>query len=561
MPRRALPLAILIVALVAGLGLRAVEIVHKVEFGHDETISYLSAAGNEVSYDTAAGGVLTGRWVPASRWQAFLQKGPLLSYLRTRSDLAHDDMHPPLYFWLLHSWVYAIGLSPRSGPLLNVLLCVGTAVALFGLARRTLGDDTEASLVVALWLLSPVAIQITLLARMYELLALLAVLLLLAIVVVTTPGRRLRRLDLVLLAAVTAAGCLTHYHFALVLLAAGLYAVMALWRDRAKLWRVAVACGAGVLAFLVLHPLFYLSVSSQRRAQVVPFSVAQLAWRQAQVVLNLAGFAGLRSSIGGLLARPLAWLLEPLRGHALRAAAAALLGVAVLIAILSIRRVRAFVAGRLVRPGGRLTPIVVFLVVIGGSTVGLYLTFQSAPWEMTARYLATTWPLLAFVPILVARLFGRARTAVAVAFVVVVAASSVHQALTSSTTSRMPAATATAARVLVDTPTRGVLPRVVRHLPPDTLVYARWQRPLLKDTAWLDALRPGDLYVSFTKPESSVAGRGQGSAYGNTPARQRAVLRLLESRFRLTPLGGLPGIDNVTVWRLRPLGPGVDTGG
>ena len=548
-PLRSLAAAVFVAALVLGLSLRAVEIAHKVEFGHDETISYLSAAGNEVAYDKAAGGVLTARWVPAARWQSYLQKGPVLSFARTGSDLAHDDMHPPLYFWLLHGWVLAIGLGPRSGPLLNVVLCVATAFALFALARRTLADDTEASLVVALWALSPAALQITLLARMYELLALVAVLFLLIVVVVTTPGRPLRRRDLVALAAVTAAGCLTHYHFALVFVAGGLYAVVALWRERDKLWRLAAACLVGGLAFLVLHPRFYLSVASQRQVQVMRFSMAELAWRQTQVVRNLGGFLGLDSSVGRIAARPVAWLLDPLRGHAVRAALAALLGAAALVGLLAVRPVRKFAAARLERPGGRLAPLVAFLAVIGGATIGLYLAFQSAPWEMTARYLATTWPLVAFVPVLVARLFGRGRTAVAIVFVLVVAAASVQQVRHSATPGRVPAAMDTARRVLIDTPTRGVLPRVVRHLPASAEVYARWQRPLAQDSApWLDALRAGDLYVSFTRPPGTRPAEERSS--GNSPARRAAVMRLLESRFTLTPLGGLPGIDNVEVWRL-----------
>jgi len=164
------------------------------------------------------------------------------------------------------------------------------------------------------------------------------------------------------------------------------------------------------------------------------------------------------------------------------------------------------------------------------------------------------------VPVVVARLFGRGRTAVAVVFVVIVAAASVQQATHSASPGSVPVAMGTARRVLIDTPTRGVLPRVVGHLPPSAEVYARWQRPLAQDPApWLDALRPGDLYVSFTRPPGTRPDGERSS--GNSPTRQRALLRLLQNRFSLTALGSLPGVDNVTVWQLRSPGTGLGTGG
>jgi uncharacterized membrane protein len=141
-----------IVAVVAVVGLavtlHALEITSIQRVSHDDTISYLAATGHQGEYqqvvDSASAPV--AQWVPASRWQAFTRIEDPLPLLTIARDLGHHDIHPPVYFWLLHMWMLLFGGSLWTGPMLNVVIHVLTAVVLWRLAagglgcRRHLGD-------------------------------------------------------------------------------------------------------------------------------------------------------------------------------------------------------------------------------------------------------------------------------------------------------------------------------------------------------------------------------------------------------------------------------------
>ncbi len=133
---------LLVLVLVAPLGLRVAGVVSKSTLGHDEGISYLAAAGHQGQYNSIAYRMRhpAGNWVKASQWKKLLIPDKQFAFKEISDDLAQFDIHPPLYFWLLHIWSLLFGVHVRTGPLLNVVIFLVTALFLFRLAFYVLGS-------------------------------------------------------------------------------------------------------------------------------------------------------------------------------------------------------------------------------------------------------------------------------------------------------------------------------------------------------------------------------------------------------------------------------------
>ncbi len=108
-------------------------------------------------------------------WQQLVAPEHKLNVGRIAGDLARYDVHPPLYFWLLHGWSLVVGVTARTGPLLNLLIDVGTGLALYRLARGLFAVDRALAAVV-LWALSPASLGTMAVARPYGLFTLMVVL-------------------------------------------------------------------------------------------------------------------------------------------------------------------------------------------------------------------------------------------------------------------------------------------------------------------------------------------------------------------------------------------------
>jgi uncharacterized membrane protein len=94
-----------------------------------------------------------GEWTPASHWKKLLLIDEKFCFQKISRDLARHDIHPPLYFWALHTWCIVVGVHHWAGLSLNLLIFIFTAVVLFQLARSTLSNDLSAAAVVLLWAL------------------------------------------------------------------------------------------------------------------------------------------------------------------------------------------------------------------------------------------------------------------------------------------------------------------------------------------------------------------------------------------------------------------------
>lgn len=360
----------------AGLRLAALPSLHTPE--HDDAISYLAATCHQAEYGLTVTRRAPpfARWATAADWQRLWSVEDRFCFQRIGRDLGERDIHPPLYFWLLHLWLIAFGVTVRSGPSLNVLISAGTVVLVYVLGRRFSPNRAAASVGALTWALSPATLSITLIARQYELLALFAVAFILLILTIAEPQRSPAAWEHFSLAVITAGGLLTHYHFLLLVAAGGLVALWRLRRSpRGRRLAVEVAIGAGAVGHLLLHP-YVLHSFTRSQGKTPPWDWGKAVWRTRKVIATVADFGGTG------LTRAI-WAL------ALLAAAALLIGMA--------RRWR--------RGDGdgagfaSLASLVVVVLLIWSAIVVLYVSMLTPYHAMRPRDLAMVWPLLSIVVI------------------------------------------------------------------------------------------------------------------------------------------------------------------
>ena len=142
--------------------------------------------------------------------------------LATIARDAANDIHPPLYYWLLSGWVRLFGISETAVRSFSALLGVALVALTFALGRRLAGPwiGLAAAFLSAI---DPFQVYYSQEARMYILLAVLTASTMLALVRVIQGASWLPWIALILLEA---AGLYTHYSFVFVLLALNLAAVL-----------------------------------------------------------------------------------------------------------------------------------------------------------------------------------------------------------------------------------------------------------------------------------------------------------------------------------------------
>ena len=147
------------------------------------------------------------------------------------------DIHPPLYYWLLHLWMQLFGDSEVAVRSLSVLCSLLLVAVIYRLARRLFGFRT-ALLAGFLAAISPFQIHYAQETRMYAMLSLLGGLAVLATAEMIqaydegqTAHRSCLKWALVYVAAAVL-GLYTHYAFPVVLAATGLAGLLTAWRPR-----------------------------------------------------------------------------------------------------------------------------------------------------------------------------------------------------------------------------------------------------------------------------------------------------------------------------------------
>ncbi len=149
-------------------------------FLHDEVIALMSATCHQGDYERARLD-LANRWVSAPEWKSLLTTRRVACFGLIRDDLVEYDIHPPLYFWLLHVAGLFTGFDATTGARLNIVIHAIALAALMVLTRTLTGSRLSAIAAALLWSFSIVALETTFTARQYELLGGLGVFAVLAL--------------------------------------------------------------------------------------------------------------------------------------------------------------------------------------------------------------------------------------------------------------------------------------------------------------------------------------------------------------------------------------------
>lgn len=512
-------LLLLGLAVACGVWMRSTFIDARTHQTHDEAIAYLAAAGNQLAFHERLVLAPARGWQPAAALQALSQPEDRLVLGRIREGLARSDVHPPLYFWLLHGWLLAFGSGIHTGPQLNLVLFALTALALFVLARRWLGSALEAAAVVLLYAVSSRACQASMEARPYELYALAVAWFALALTVMADRGNPHRARAAFWVALSLLVGMLTHYQFAIVaaggVLVAGAYLLRSVDRRLVGLCAAVVASG---VVWIALNPRFTETIA-RYRAQGASIEPGPLV----DYVLRIG------SSLAGFLANAPLWLLPAAMQARLAAVpgwafggAVALIATGCLVAEITSRRFR---RKPLLFQRPRTAGVIqacCLLAITSAAVYGMYLMRTRALASIDPpRYNLIVGMGLAFLPVLAARLLRPLPgAALLAALVLYMGASSIHDATRPHPATWDPPAVLRAApRVVIGSVDRGVLPPVLHHVEPETQVFAAPLAALAERPGdWVDDLEPGDAFVAHI-------------SYGNTMRDYEEVLAIVRERF------------------------------
>ena len=249
---------------------------------HDDVISVIGATCNQARYEQF---ILRGQWVNASEWQQYWQMNGSLCFADIRDSLANYDIHPPLYFWLLHGWFSVFGVSILSGLVLNLVVLISTAIVIFATCRLLSVSNTFSFIAATAWMFSLPSRSAIGVIRQYTLFSFFTALLLLLVILWLKRGDRKY---LFAISLVLAMGVLTHYQFPVAALAIVIFTI-AILHKRNDRKSIAQLAGAGVAAFVIFYlvnPHFMESVW-QADGQAQDFSLLGFGQRVGSVLATV----------------------------------------------------------------------------------------------------------------------------------------------------------------------------------------------------------------------------------------------------------------------------------
>lgn len=496
---------------------------------HDDGITMLSATCNQGRY---AQSIPTGRWVSVQVWQDYWSLHDPGCFDRIRADLAHSDIHPPLYFWLLHIWLSVFGVSIPAAVMLNVVILAITAHVLYAVCGVLEVPSSLRGVVIATWALTMAARASAFAIRQYALLGLWSALLLLLVALWFT---RHRCVYLLALAPVIASGLLTQYLFVILAGAASVLIGVAIVARR-RYWELALLVAVGIVAVSVFglgSPGFWESFH-RGGEQAQHFSWSMLAIRIVAV---------LRPAYETFLP------LDPAY-QAYGAKVGAMVGGGLTLALVT--PILWIAARWLMRVRGGwhqlipTAPAVPLLLFLGCwlSVIVLYLFFIMPVHSMSPLHLGFIAPFL-FVGLAVAARQSRVVIAVLSMLLVFQLCGVTVATLQSGYryTQRTALVPGADAAIIIDSDRRGVVPAALWSIPPGAVTYVASQDELLQHFPDLSGIAGRmAFYVSRVLPADP---------YGNSILKRNRILKAFADRgYRPTRSATDPELGGADVYRL-----------
>ncbi len=439
---------------------------------HDDGISYLAATGHQGMYSTSAP---TNIWTSAGEWQALWSPSEFGVFRIIARDLAEYDIHPPLYFWMLHIWSHLYGITLQTGPFLNIPFHILACLAITAACRLLKCPPIICGIAGLLWLFSGSHLLVSTEARQYSLLGMMSAAFLLSLLRFVCNPNYSKSIWLCLTCAL---GMLTHYHFILLLtvccgMAGGQLILTKRWRTLSMLAGVVLLAS---VAFLIMHPTFYLSFG-RASSQAQPF-----AWSEIPNRIRLIQIALLEMVLPNRFARIMTYLTWR---HWLPSMLLAITGIGIAVLTLikhatketMMHKIKCFTTIPFVSSLGCL-----FLIAL------LYVTCRSPRHAMGAKYLILVSPLLfVFLGQVLAWLYSRHRAWATVSLWLLLtvqtafSAQVTHAAFARGRNLSNHNPLQMGAALIIDSTARGVLPTVVWHAPSEMAVFASRQSFLLTD--------------------------------------------------------------------------------
>lgn len=244
---------VLALLLVFGLAFRLHAVIYKkAGLSNDESVTYMCAAATAGLWETSITSMVD-KPITAGDLHRFYDRPDAFRFRTVALDMALYDVHPPLYFWLLHIIHVLWGTGLNTGAVLNIVFGLVVLGFLLDLGHRMFGGWPSALVVGVVWYLSPAVVQIDLEARPYQLLALLAIASFML-------GQRIihkngNRSIWILFTLVNMLGLLTHLYFAFLLIP-GLVMVLRSARSGMLTVRYLISLLCSFAGMLLLYPEF-----------------------------------------------------------------------------------------------------------------------------------------------------------------------------------------------------------------------------------------------------------------------------------------------------------------
>ncbi len=482
---------LLLAGAVLYVGAREISVI-----GQDDVASLLTAMCHQGDYMTS---IPQGEWSSAGEWQRYWRLDRVGCFSTIRRDLGLYDIHPPLYFWLLHVWLALAGTSFGAAAMLNIAPHLAAGVLVFANCRL-LGCRPYVGAAAALfWMLARSTLLVPLIIRQYSLLALMSAFLLLALLAYTRTSH-VKTGVLVYLAAL--GGLLTQYLFLLLLIIAlawwGL--LFAARRQGARFAGLLAASAAAGGTLLVLHPLLANSILYQQEARQ-PFNLAELPIRLQLLFTSLINYilpVSVLEAIGGRMGGVVAGGL--------------LLSGAVVVAVLVGGRATIRRASRRFHLDVAWLPVAIALTLLVVLFL-LFVLYLTPRLGVGARYLALLSPWVFVVAGQVLQRFTQWTrwwplvVAVLLVYQIVYGVSAVIENARQWRQFALPAYLVDGRPLVVDSLHRNILPRILWSLPAETPVYADGQARLHEAFPIFPDTMSGLVYIWVDRYDNSVATR------------------------------------------------------